>query len=94
MDAESVVLVNVTVDLSGRDFVSARPETRGGGEHCQQEGEELLGCRLHCDSESTEMMMAMNGEEGGVDEGHTAIQANRTAGQDSSRIGHSSVVMM
>ena len=91
-----MVLVNVTVDLSGRDFVSVRPETRGGGENCQQEGEELLGvgCRLHCDSESTEMMMAMNGEEGGVDEGHTAIQANRTAGQDSSRIGHSSVVMM
>ena len=68
MDAESVVFVDVTVDLPGRYFVGVREEARGG-QHCQQEGE--LGCRLHCDSESTEMMM--NGEDG-VDKEHTCKQ--------------------
>ena len=65
MDAESVVLVNVTVDLFGRYFVGVR---EGSGQHCQQKDDEL-GCRLHRDSESTEMMA--NDEEG-VDQEHTA----------------------
>ena len=63
MDAESVVLVNVTVNLFGWDVVGVG---KGGGQHCQQE-DDKLGCRLHRDSESTEMMV--NDEEG-VDKEH------------------------
>ena len=90
MDAEGVVLVNVAVDLFGRDFVATRlgQGRRSGQQRCQQQ-EGQLGSRLHFDVLSTESEEDGEERHAGVDKEHTG--QDRT--QDSIA-GHVDVAMM
>ena len=89
MDAEGVVLVNVAVDLSGRDFVAAREQGRRSGQQRCQQQEGQLGSRLHFDVLSTESEEDGEERQAGVDKEHTG--QDRT--QDSIA-GHVDVAMM